>query len=77
MAHPWPVLAGPSERWPLMPPTAPPPHPLCSLCSEYAASQAGLPCFGALCCRSTPLVCTPADTDARRIVCLDASASVL
>ena len=48
VAHPWPVPAAPSERWPFLHPTAPPLHPLWSSCSGHAASQGGLPCFGAI-----------------------------
>ena len=48
VAHSWPVLAAPSERWPLMCPTAPLPHTLWSPGSGHAASKGGVPCFGAI-----------------------------
>ena len=69
VAHPWPVPAAPSERWPILRPTAPPPHPLWS-------PRGVCPALAPLCCRSTLLLCTPAYTAACRVICLDLGAIV-
>ena len=69
VAHPWPVLATPSERWPLMCPSAPLLHPL-------ATSQAGLPFFGTIMLSFDPACVPLKDTAARHVVCRDPGAIV-
>ena len=48
VAPSWPVPAAPAEGWPLLCPTAPPPHHLWSPCSGHAASHGGQSCSGAI-----------------------------